>query len=116
MPWWSWIVIWVALLALTALFFLFLGFRVFRGAVSTLGEFEAATDRLQLNSGQTPGSVDEGTGSAGSFAPAVFSTRDEVKAANALQRTERIARRRSARVRLRSERRQPQLLRDMPHL
>ncbi|MBG6218269.1 hypothetical protein IWX75_002750 [Arthrobacter sp. CAN_A6] len=120
MPWWSWIVIWVALLALTALFILFLGFRVFRGAMSTLREFEGAADRLQVNSGRTMTDNDDkdGHGDAGesAFLPAVFSTPEAVRTANALGRTGRVGRRRATRVRLRAERNQPQLLRDMPHL
>lgn len=116
MPWWSLIVIWVALLALTALFILFLGFRVFRGAMSTLGEFEAAADRLQLNGGQTFADTDSDGRNGSAFVSAVFSTPDNVRTANASGRTERIARRRAGRVRLRAERGQPQLLRDMPHL
>ncbi|WP_162149094.1 hypothetical protein [Arthrobacter sp. H41] len=120
MPWWSWIVIWVALLALTALFILFLGFRVFRGAMSTLREFEVAADRVQVNTGRTVVDSDDESDADGAgestLVPAVFSTPDEVRATNARGRTQRIGRRRAARVRLRAERNQPQLLRDMPHL
>lgn len=116
MPWWSWIVIWVALLALTALFLLFLGFRVFRGAMSTLGEFEAAADRLQVDGGRSSAGTATDGPERSEFIPAVFIAPEEVRAANERGRAERVARRRARRVRRRVERGQPQLLRDMPHV
>ena len=46
MPWWSWIVIWIALVALSLLFFGVLGFRLFRQATTTLTELGEAADRF----------------------------------------------------------------------
>ena len=46
MPWWSWIVIWIALVALSLLFFGVLGLRLFRQATTTLAELGEAADRF----------------------------------------------------------------------
>jgi hypothetical protein len=116
MFWWMWIVLWAALLALSALFLLAVGFRVFRKAMATLGEFEAAAARLD----PAPEPVSAGTGAAdargGSRVPAVFSHPGEVRAANREAKLLRQARRREQRVRRRAEHRRPQLLHDLPHL
>ena len=46
MPWWSWIVIWIALVALSLLFFVVLGARLFRQFMATVKELEAAGERF----------------------------------------------------------------------
>lgn len=107
-----WVVLWGALLALSALFLIAVGFRVFRKAMSTLGEFEKATAGLELS--PAPGSAEAGSG--GSSVPAVFSHPDEIRAANREARLLRQARRRERRIRRRAEYRRPQRLHDLPHL
>jgi hypothetical protein len=116
MFWWMWIVLWVALLALSALFLLAVGFRVFRKAMATLREFEEAAARLEP--APAAGASDTGAGSAGSGSrvPAVFSHPDEVRAANRDAKRLRQGRRREHRIRRRAEHRRPQLLHDLPHL
>ena len=58
MPWWSWIVIWIALVALSLLFFGVLGLRLFRQATTTLTELGEAADRFStLPSPAGPGTV-----------------------------------------------------------
>ena len=46
MPWWSWIVIWIALVALSLLFFVVLGARLFRQFMTTMEELGQAGDRF----------------------------------------------------------------------
>jgi hypothetical protein len=103
MLWWMWIVLWVALVAVSVIFLVVVGFRVFRRGVRTLGEFGEAMDRLAVNVPGIP-------------VPAVFSAPEDVRAAREAARTRRIDDRRSRRIRKRAGRGQPQLLQDMPHL
>jgi hypothetical protein len=46
MPWWSWIVIWIALIALSLLFFVVLGARLFRNFMATVKELGEAGERF----------------------------------------------------------------------
>lgn len=46
MPWWSWIVIWVALLALSLLYVVLLGIKLWRHVVGLGREFSAASARM----------------------------------------------------------------------
>ena len=120
MLWWMWIVLWVALVAVSVIFLVVVGFRVFRRGMRTLGEFGAAMDRLQVDAlpadteDDVAGAVRSGT--PGIPVPAVFSAPDTVRAARDLARTRRIDDRRARRVAKRDQREQPQLLQDMPHL
>jgi hypothetical protein len=55
MPWWTWIVIWIALVALSLLFFVVLGVRLFRQFMATVTELREAGDRFsRLPSGPGP--------------------------------------------------------------
>ncbi len=109
-----WVVLWVALLAVSALFLLGVGFRVFRKAMAALGEFENATARLDLSPAAGP--TGDGNGGQVSAAPAVFSHPGEIRETNREARLLRQARRREQRIRRRAEHRRPQLLGDLPHL
>lgn len=68
MPWWSWIVIWIALVALSLLFFVVLGVRLFRTFMATVKELGAAGERFStFPSGPlASGSTDVHVGSVGS--------------------------------------------------
>ncbi|MET4135785.1 hypothetical protein [Pseudarthrobacter sp. PvP090] len=46
MPWWSWIVIWIALVALSLLFFVVLGVRLFRKFMATVKDLGEAAERF----------------------------------------------------------------------
>ncbi|MEO5780301.1 MULTISPECIES: hypothetical protein [Arthrobacter] len=46
MPWWSWILIWIALVSLSLLFFVVLGVRLFRQFMTTVKELGEAGDRF----------------------------------------------------------------------
>ncbi|MHA7262266.1 hypothetical protein ACX80W_03565 [Arthrobacter sp. TMN-37] len=111
MSWWMWLVLWIALVAVSALFLLAVAFRVFRKAVSALNEFEQATAQL------APPPLAAGTegGSPGAV-PAVFADPGEVRRANHEAKLLRRWRRRERRVHRRAEHRRPQLLGDLPHL
>ncbi|MHA7238746.1 hypothetical protein [Arthrobacter sp. TMS1-12-1] len=120
MLWWMWIVLWVALVAVSVIFLVVVGFRVFRRGMRTLGEFGEAMDRLQVNA-PPGGTAEDGVaaprpGLPGIPVPAVFSAPDTVRAARDLAKTRRVDDRRARRVATRAAREQPQLLQDMPHL
>lgn len=46
MPWWSWILIWVAILALSALLFVVLGIKLFRQFTAMMRQLGSAADML----------------------------------------------------------------------
>jgi hypothetical protein len=120
MLWWMWIVLWVAVVAVSVIFLVVVGFKVFRRGVRTLGEFGEAMDRLEVNVGRGdndggPAGVRAG-GVPGITVPAVFSAPEDVRAAARAAQAERRLGRRTVRVMKRSRRGQPQLLKDLPHL
>ena len=71
MPWWSWIVIWIALVALSLLFFVVLGARLFRQFMATAKELGEAAERFStFPSGTgTPGSAAVHVGRVGTDTP-----------------------------------------------
>ena len=120
MLWWMWIVLWVAVVAVSVIFLAIVGFRVFRRGVRTLGEFGEAMDRLEVNADRGE-KVDESAdglhgGVPGIPVPAVFSDPEDVRAAARSAQADRRLGRRTKRVVKRAHRGQPQLLRDLPHL
>jgi hypothetical protein len=116
MLWWMWIVLWVALVAVSAIFLVAVGFGVFRRGMRTLGEFGEAMDRFEVNAPTDAAGPPRAAGVPGIAVPAVFSAPEDVRAARELARTRRLDDRRSRRVLKRERRGQPQLLRDLPHL
>jgi hypothetical protein len=46
MPWWSWILIWIALVALSLLFYVLLGIRLFRQFMATVKDLGVAGEKL----------------------------------------------------------------------
>jgi hypothetical protein len=64
MPWWSWILIWIALVALSLLFYVLLGVRLFRKFTTTLRELGEAADRFSRL--PSPVGADAATVTAGS--------------------------------------------------
>lgn len=125
MPWWSWIVIWIALVALSLLFFVVLGVRLFRSFMTTAKELGDAAERFSRfptgpeaggnDSGGVDSGADPGTASGAHPVPgsAVFASPDRVRHD---YRTAKIARqeaRRVRRVRRKADRGQPQSLRDI---
>ncbi len=62
MPWWSWIVIWIALVALSLLFFVVLGARLFRKFMATAKELGEAGERFSTLPAAAAPSTDSGDG------------------------------------------------------
>jgi hypothetical protein len=46
MPWWSWILLWIALVAVSLLFYVLLGIRLFRQFMATLKDLGDAGEKL----------------------------------------------------------------------
>jgi hypothetical protein len=46
MPWWSWILLWIALVAVSLLFYVLLGIRLFRQFMATLKDLGEAGEKL----------------------------------------------------------------------
>ena len=46
MPWWSWILIWIALVAVSLLLYVLLGIGLFRQFMATLKDLGAASEKL----------------------------------------------------------------------
>ncbi|UUL75276.1 alkaline shock response membrane anchor protein AmaP [Pseudarthrobacter sp. Fe7] len=111
MPWWSWILIWVALVALALLFYVLLGIRLFRQFMATMKDLSAAGEKLgRVN----PVEVQEATdperalpGSAVFASPAAM--RHDYEASKSARREER----RRRRVQRKKDRGQPQALGDL---
>jgi hypothetical protein len=116
MLWWMWIVLWVALLAVSVIFLVVVGFGVFRRGMRTVGEFGEAMDRFEMNMPADDDARNRPAGVPGIPVPAVFSAPEEVRAAREAAKIRRLDDRRSRRVRKRDRSSQPQLLQDMPHL
>ena len=86
MLWWMWIVLWVALVAVSVIFLVVVGFRVFRRGMRTLGEFGEAMDRLEVNVPSDDAGAPPTRGVPGIPVPAVFSRPEDVRAARDLAR------------------------------
>ena len=129
MPWWSWIVIWIALVALSLLFFGVLGVRLFRQFMATVKELGEAGERFSgfasapLTSGSTAVHVgglesdgdDAGHGTGAHAAPgsAVFAPPASMRHDYHASKVARQEARRQRRIRRKTERGQPQALRDI---
>ena len=124
MPWWSWIVIWIALVALSLLFFVVLGVRLFRQFMATVKELGAAGERFSAfpsaaarsrrNAGATGGS--DGTGGHGpppEPGSAVFASPVQMGHDYRASKSARQEARRQRRVQRKADRGQPQRLRDI---
>ncbi|WP_449372790.1 hypothetical protein [Arthrobacter psychrolactophilus] len=119
MPWWSWIIIWIALIALSLLFMLFLGWRIWRGVSATARTFndvsaereaywEQSLERAKVEHVTEPRSVVPGS--------AIFATPEEMKDDYLAAKEERRFARLQRRVARRKERGQLQSLRDIEAL
>src|ERR671920_47403 len=64
MPWWTWILIWIALIALSLLFYLVLGIRLFRKFMVTVRELGAAGEKLGHLPEASPVPLDAGASEA----------------------------------------------------
>ncbi len=113
MFWWMWVVLWIALVSVSALFVVLLGFRIFRQATATMGEFQRALTLLDIHLPDIP--ADARPARLAPY-PAVLDQPVAVREANARARSLRVAARRERRIRRRVLRGQSQMVRDLPHL
>lgn len=111
MPWWSWILLWVALAALSALFVVALGIHLWRGFMATVREFETATDRLVL---PEPVAADRLAQDPASSGKAILMAPRDARRMYHEGKTRRAEARRLRRVKRRAEAGRPQRLRDLP--
>lgn len=123
MPWWSWILIWIALIALSLLFYVLMGIRLFRKFMATVKELGAAGDKLGRLTDPDP-VTDPGAETNDShgrspqvphIAPgaAVFAVPHQVRQEYHASKASRVEARRQRRIRRKAERGQPQALRDI---
>lgn len=116
MPWWSWILVWVALVSLSLLFFVVMGVRLFRQFMATLKELGEAGDKLTRLS--APAAVSVGAaldpdGIAAAPGSAPFASPHQMRHDYHASKEARREARRQRRVRRKAERGQPQSLRDI---
>ena len=114
MPWWSWIVIWIALAALAALFLAYIGYRLFKLVTAVYREFSRASDAIAAGMATGEGALPEHP--APLHVSAAFRDPAAVRAENGLLRETRLTARRQRRIRRRATRGQPQMLGDLPHV
>ncbi|MFE4836384.1 hypothetical protein ACFRAU_17095 [Arthrobacter sp. NPDC056691] len=119
MPWWSWILIWVALVSLSLLFFVLMGVRLFRQFMATVKELGEAGDKLTslpVSAAAFAGAHEAATHSAVvGVAPgtAPFASPHQMRHDYHASKEARREARRQRRVRRKAERGQPQSLRDI---
>lgn len=112
MPWWTWILIWVALLALTLLVLAGLGFFLFRKVKGVLAEIQTASEALDRST--TPPVAPAAADSEPEVA--VFRDPADVNAERIEGKMLRVAARRERRIHRRVTRSQPVSLKDLPHV
>ncbi|MBW4095282.1 MAG: hypothetical protein HIU81_07855 [Acidobacteria bacterium] len=120
MPWWSWIVIWVALVAVSLLYVGALGLWLWRRFAATRQELAHASAALDARRdySDTGATVDESTTSATVSEPkiagvAIFASPEQMKDDYFGAKAKRKSVRRARRVALRTQRRQLQKLSDV---
>lgn len=114
MPWWSWILIWIALIALSLLFYVLLGIRLYRQLRAVMKDLGAAGDKVGHLAPQAA-VVDDGVQRPGSAQPgsAVFASPARMRHDYDASKSSRREGRRQRRVQRRHDRGQPQSLRDL---
>ncbi|MCC3271468.1 hypothetical protein MUK71_08870 [Arthrobacter zhangbolii] len=111
MPWWSWILIWLALAAGAAAFYALIGYRLFQRFLGILREFETASAKLSFSVPETVSSTVVEEGGGGIFMePAT--ARTSYEAGKAARRDAR----RQRRIERRTAKGQPRAWRDLPDL
>ena len=119
MPWWSWVLIWVSLVACTLLVLVLGAVHLVRKGLALMRDAGGALERLTPASslGEGPGeaAADDGGARLGARAPgsAVFADPAAMRREYAEGRERRRAARRERRVERRRLRGQPQSLRDL---
>ncbi|MDK1327794.1 hypothetical protein [Arthrobacter sp. zg-Y1143] len=111
MPWWSWILIWLALAAGAAGFYALIGYRLFQRFLSVLRDVETATAKFSLRTPDTvPSMVVEDE------KPGIFTEPAAARKSYEAGKTARRQARRQRRVERRTAKGQPRAWRDFPEL
>ncbi|MCP8999170.1 hypothetical protein NFC73_05380 [Pseudarthrobacter sp. RMG13] len=114
MPWWSWILIWIALIALSLLFYVLLGIRLYRQFMAVMKDLGAAGAKVGH---LVPATAvhDDGPQPTGSVEPgaAVFASPARMRHDYDASKSSRREGRRQRRVQRKHDRGQPQSLRDL---
>jgi hypothetical protein len=119
MPWWSWILIWIALIALSLLFFGVLGVRLYRQFTATMNELSDAADKLSgVPALGDPDAVPTAPGNAAASpgqepGDAVFASPARMRHDYHASKVARQSARRLRRIQRKKDRGQPQALRDI---
>src|SRR5437773_893418 len=79
MPWWSWILLWVALVAVSLLCYVLLGIRLFRKFMAMVHEVGAAGERLGHRPHLPELADDDGETSPKAFGAAVFASPEQMR-------------------------------------
>lgn len=114
MPWWSWILIWIALIALSLLFYVLLGIRLYRQFMTVMKDLGAAGAKV-AHLAPEAAIVDDGLQPPGSVQPgaAVFASPAQMRHDYDASKSSRREDRRQRRIQRRRDRGQPQSLRDL---
>ena len=116
MPWWSWILVWVALIALSLLFIVLLGFRLWRAVVALTRTFNQVSEERSAFWDLSLGRATQGQATDGRATmpgTAVFASPEKMKDDYLAAKEERRFARLQRRVARRKERGQLQSLRDI---
>lgn len=111
MPWWSWILIWIALVAVSLLFYVLLGIRLYRQAMAALKDLGAAGAKLGHLVPAAGG--DYRPPAAAASDAAVFASPAQMRHDYDASKASRKEARRQRRVQRKRDRGQPQALRDL---
>ncbi|MHC6230894.1 hypothetical protein ACX5I6_14900 [Arthrobacter sp. MMS24-T111] len=112
MPWWSWILIWIALVAVSLLFYVLLGIRLYRQFMATVRDLSDAAVRL---GSLGPAGLPEEHSAPSGVAPgsAVFASPAVMRHDYEASKSARQEERRRRRVQRKKDRGQPQALGDL---
>jgi hypothetical protein len=113
MPWWSWILLWVALIAVSLLCYVLLGIRLFRKFMATLHDLSAAGERFGHRTYLPGHNDDDGGASPKVLGAAVFASPEQMRHDYVTAKASRQEVRRQKRVKRKAERGQPQSLHDI---
>jgi hypothetical protein len=113
MPWWSWILLWVALIAVSLLCYVLLGVRLFRKFMATVHDLSAAGEQLGQRTYLPARPDDDGGASPKVFGAAVFASPEQMRHDYVTAKASRQEVRRQKRVKRKVERGQPQSLHDI---
>ncbi|WP_347107510.1 hypothetical protein AAHB33_10625 [Paenarthrobacter sp. S56] len=113
MPWWFWVLLWIALIALSLLLHVTLGYRLFRNFMATVQELGAAGERFS-NISPTPETSDvEAVSERPAPGSAIFASPGQMRHDYLTAKAFRQEVRRQKRVQRKAERGQPQSLHDI---